>query len=93
MISTSTKKPMKQITQDPEWQKIRKSLLNKWKKEPEWCCKQVESYVTPIRKVDYDRLRIAMNYLVGSGFRMGKIKHPCITELRFRISVEMKRRK
>ena len=88
-----SKQPIKVIVKDSEWQKIRVSLLGKWKKEPEWCCKQIESYITPIDKIDYDKLRIVMNYLVGSGFRMGKIKHPCITNLRNRISIEMKRRK
>ena len=33
-----------------------------------------------------------MNYLTGSGFRTGKIKHPCITALRTQMSMERKKR-
>jgi hypothetical protein len=34
-----------------------------------------------------------MNYLTGTGFRTGRIKHPCISKIRASISAEMKRRK
>jgi hypothetical protein len=34
-----------------------------------------------------------MNYLVGSGFRTGRIKHPCISYIRGLLSKERKKRK
>jgi len=85
--------PIKELVKDPEWQKVRKSLVGQWKKKPEWCCKQLRKYLGPINKTSIDKLRIVMNYLTGSGFRMGKITHPCITKLRTEVSVEMKKRK
>jgi len=35
---------------------------------------------------------VVKNYLVGSGFRTGKIKHPCITKLRISLTMERKKR-
>jgi hypothetical protein len=34
-----------------------------------------------------------MNYLTGTAFRVGRIKHPCISSLRKELSEERKRRK
>lgn len=87
------KKAIQEIVKDPEWQKTRKSLLKKWNKEPEWCCQQLRLYLGNINSTPEDKLRIVMNYLVGSGFRMGKIKHECINKLRGDISAELKLRK
>ena len=88
------KKSIQELVKDPVWQKTRKSLLKKWNEKPEWCCEQLRLYLDePIRKASEDKLRIVMNYLVGSGFRMGKIKHKCITQLRGEISAELKIRK
>ena len=84
---------IKDLVKDPEWQKIRKSLLGQWKSRPEWCCAQLRKYLGPISKTSNDKLKIVMNYLTGSGFRMGKIVHKCITELRTQISSEIKKRK
>jgi len=86
-------KPIKDLVKDPEWQKVRESLVGQWKSRPEWCCKQLRTYLGPINKTSDDKLRIVMNYLTGSAFRMGKIKHPCIISIRTQISVEMKKRK
>ena len=40
-----------------------------------------------------DQIKVVMNYLVGTGFRTGAIKHPCITNLRTQLSSEIKKRK
>ena len=85
--------PIKELVKDPEWQKVRQSLLGQWNMRPEWCCKQLRTYLGPINKTDKDKIRITMNYLTGSAFRMGKIKHSCITKLRTELSMEIKRRK
>ena len=84
---------IRDIVKDKAWQKIRESLLGKWKSEPEWCCQQLRQYLGPIEKATVTQLRIMMNYLTGTGFRMGKISHPCIVALRLEVSMEMKKRK
>ena len=86
-------KPIRDIVKDPAWQKIRESLLGKWKTEPDKCCAKVRSYVTPLSSVSNDKLRIVMNYLTGTGFRTGRIKHECISKLRKDVSLEMGKRK
>ncbi|MFW6225653.1 MAG: hypothetical protein ACOC3V_01675 [bacterium] len=85
--------PMKELVKDKEWQKVRKKLLGNWKKQPEWCVNQLENYLGNIKNTPFKKLRIVMNYLTGTAFRMGKISHPKITTLRKKISVEIKRRK
>ena len=87
------KTPIKELVKDPEWQKVRESLLGQWNIRPEWCCQQLRQYLGPINKTEDKKLRITMNYLTGTGFRMGKINHPCIHKLRGEISAEMKKRK
>ena len=86
-------KKVSEITKDPSWQKVRVSLLGKWKEKPEWCCSQLRKYLGSIRTTSDDKLRIIMNYLTGTGFRTGRIKHPCISSIRGQISAETKRRK
>lgn len=86
-------KPIKEIVKDPSWQKVRKSLLGKWKSEPEWSCRQLRKWIGPLSKATETELRIMMNYLTGTGFRTGLIKHPCIQKLRDEVSDRMKRNK
>jgi len=88
-----TKIPMKELVKDPEWQKVRKSLLGQWVKRPEWCCSQLRKYLGSISKTEDKKLAIVFNYLTGTVFRTGKIKHNCVQELRTQISMEMKKRK
>ncbi len=87
------KKPIKEIVKDPEWQKIRISLLGKWKSQPEWCCKQLENYLGNPKTATEDQLRILGNYLTSSGFRTGRIKPQCAIDLRHIVFAELKRRK
>lgn len=86
-------KPIREIVKDPSWQKVRESLLGKWKNEPEWCCNQLRNYLGNISTASNTQIRIVMNYLVGSGFRTGRIKNPCIVLLRTKLSMEIKKRK
>jgi len=81
------------IVKDPEWQKVRKSLLGQWSKRPDWCCAQLRKYLGTINKTSNDKIRIVMNYATGTGFRTGKIKPPCIVKLRTQLSAEIKKRK
>jgi hypothetical protein len=89
----SDKNPKNKLVNDPGWQRVRKSLLGKWKENPTWCCSQLRKYLGSISGASKDKIKVVMNYLVGSGFRMGKIKHPCITKLRTQLSMERKKRK
>jgi len=93
MRNIDDKTPMRDLVKDQEWQKVRASLVGNWNLKPDWCCKQLRDYLGPINETPYKKLRIMMNYLTGSAFRMGKIKHPCINKLRGEISAEMKKRK
>ena len=90
---TNKNTPINILVKDKEWQKVRESLVGQWTKRPEWCCKQLREYLGPIHKTEDKKLRIVMNYLTGTGFRMEKIKHKCIQKLRSEISAEMKKRK
>lgn len=81
------------LVKDEEWQKLRSSLVGTWKTNPERNCQLLRNYLGDIQTCSYEKLRIVMNYLTGSGFRMGIIKHSCISKLRLDISTEMKRRK
>ncbi len=67
-------KPIKELVKNEEWQKVRRSLLGQWMKKPEWCCQQLRNYLGPINSTTDDKLRIIMNYLTGTAFRLGKIK-------------------
>ena len=87
------KKPVSEIVKDPSWQKIRESLLGKWKDNSGWCCNQLRSYLGNINNASNDKIRILMNYLTGTAFRIGKIKPPCVILLRTKLSMEIKKRK
>jgi len=88
----SDENPKNKLVRSPEWQVVRKSLLGQWKERPEWCCSQLRRYLGPISSTSKDKIKVVMNYLVGSGFRTGKIKHPCISSLRTQMSMERKKR-
>ena len=89
-----TIKNIAELVKDPEWQKIRKSLLGQWNIRPDWCLKQLRDYLGPIETADIDKLRIVLNYLTGTGFRTKAIKEfDKIQKLRTEITVELKKRK
>jgi len=45
-----------------------------------------------ISSTSNDKIKVVQNYLTGTGFRTGRIKHPCITKLRTELSMERKKR-
>lgn len=88
----SDENPKNVLVKSKEWQSLRKGLLGKWKEKPEWCCSQLRNYLGNISTASKDKLKVVQNYLIGSGFRTGRIKHPCITKLRMQISMERQKR-
>jgi hypothetical protein len=89
----SDENPRNKLVRSPQWQVVRKSLLGQWKKRPEWCCSQLRKYLGSVSNTSNDKIRVVMNYLTGTGFRTGRIKHSCISALRAQMSSEIKRRK
>jgi len=88
----SDENPKNVLVKSIKWQSVRKGLLGKWKENPEWCCAQLKKYLGSIESTSKDKMKVVMNYLTGSGFRTGKIKHPCIIKLRTQLSMERKKR-
>lgn len=86
-------KEVKELVKNAEWQRVRESLLGKWKENPTWCCNKLKNFLGPLTKASDEKLKIMMNYLTGSGFRSGNIKANCVSNLRLQVSLEMKRRK
>ncbi len=89
----SDENPKNILVRSSSWQAVRKSLLGQWASRPQWCCSQLRKYLGPIGRTSTDKLNVVMNYLTGSGFRTGRIKHACISALRAQISMERKKRK
>jgi len=88
----SDENPKNVLVKSPAWQQVRQSLLGQWSKRPEWCYAQLRKYLGPVSKTSKDKIKVVMNYLTGTGFRTGKIKHPCITKIRMSLSAERKKR-
>ena len=85
--------PKNKLVRSEDWQNVRKSLLGQWAKRPEWCCQQLRRYLGSVSNASKDKIKVVMNYLTGTGFRTGRIKHSCISALRAQMSSEIKRRK
>jgi hypothetical protein len=85
--------PKNKLVTDPGWQAVRQSMLKQWSTRPTWCCSQLRKYLGAIRTTSKDKIDVVMNYLTGTAFRVGRIKHPCISSLRKELSEERKRRK
>ena len=95
-METMNNKKISELVKDPRWQDLRKSLLGRWKKNPDWCLQELRNYLGPISKADDGKLIIVLNYLTGTAFRTGAISsrdNPKISELRGEISAELKKRK
>jgi len=78
-IEAVKKMRIKKVVRNAEWQELRKSFLKTW------ATKQVEN-VEKLRKYLGDfsdplKIRRVLNYITGTGFRLGKISHPEITKL------------
>lgn len=83
---------VKSAVQDKKWQEIRQSLLGQWSNNPVTCIKTLREYLGPIQKSGTKELVQVLNYLTGTGFRTGVIKHEEISKLRKEVSEELKRR-
>lgn len=88
----SDENPKNILVRSSQWQAVRKSLLGQWSERPTWCCTQLRRYLGSISSTSKDKIKVVMNYLTGTGFRTGKIKHPCILKLRTQLSMERKKR-
>ena len=84
--------PKNKLVTDAGWITVRKSLLGQWATKPTWCCSQLRKYLGSITTTSNDKIKVTQNYLTGSGFRTGRIKHACISSLRKALSDERKRR-
>lgn len=89
----SDKNPRNKLVGSAPWENIRKSLLGQWKIRPQWCCTQLKKYLGNISNTSNDKIKVVMNYLTGTGFRTGRIKHACISKLRTQMSSEIAKRK
>ena len=89
----SDENPKNKLVRSDAWQAVRKSLLGQWKERPEWCCSQLRKYLGNVSSTSNDKIKVVMNYLTGTGFRTGRIKHACISGLRAQMSSEIAKRK
>jgi hypothetical protein len=64
---------IQEIVNDPEWQIIRRSFLGTWKHTPAANCQILRTYLQDFS--DPLRVRRVLNYLTGSAFRFGRIRH------------------
>jgi len=92
-LEENKKKPIRDVVKRSDWQKLRESFKGTWMKTPEANCKKLRAFLGNIKFTEDDKLRIVMNYLTGTGFRTGRIKHKCIQSIRDDVSAEIKRRK
>jgi hypothetical protein len=82
------------LMKDPDWQFLRKKLLNKWMCRPDWCCMELRKYMGRYLNTSPNiKLKIVSTYLSSSGFRVGAINHPRITQLKTELYLEIKKRK
>jgi len=89
----SDKNPKNLLVNSSEWQTVRKSLLGQLKGRSSWCCSQLKKYLGSVSSASNDEIKVVQNYLTGTGFRTGRIKHSCIVKLRTQLSSEIKKRK
>lgn len=76
-----------------DWQKIRKSLLGKWKVDPNSCLRIIKQWVGSLSNAENDKLYIVLNYLTGTGFRSRTINFRPADAYREEVKEEIKRRK
>jgi len=72
---------IQEIVKLPRWQKLRQSLVGTWKHTPKDNVKRLRKFMGPKPWENERHLRIMLNYLTGSAFRIGIISHPTITKL------------
>jgi hypothetical protein len=86
-------KTMKELVSRSDWQELRKSFIGTWKKTPKENVKKLRIFLGDIESTESEKLLIVFNYLTGSVFRIGIIKHPDIEILKNEIKEEIKKRK
>lgn len=70
---------IKDVVNNKQWQDLRKSFLGTWKRNQVDNVKRLRIYLDNFS--DQLKLRRALNYLTGSGFRTKVISHPEIDKL------------
>lgn len=88
-----TNPPIRDIVKDFSWQKVRKDLVGKWIKNPLYCCSKISKWLGSINSASDKKLAIIANYVTGSAFRLGKIKHSCVSKIRGGVFGEIRKRK
>lgn len=89
----SHKKSLTDLNKDPEWQFLRKKLLNMWMCKPDWCCLKIRKFLNSVSGAQNNKLKIVSSYLSSSGFRSGAINYPCVVKLKSEVFAEIKNRK
>lgn len=79
------------LVQREDWQRVRKSLLGKWKTDPEGNIRALRKWLGPVSKATMGELRIMKNYI--DALSRGGIKVPKISPLKESVEREIARRK
>lgn len=87
------KKSFQDMTKNPDWQILRKKIMNKWICKPDWCCLKIRRYLGKLEYTDLNKLKIVTGYLSSSGFKPGAINYPCVVRLKQEVFNEVKNRK
>jgi len=85
-------KDIREVVKRNDWQELRKTFIGTWKTRPNINTAVLRNWLGPIQSAEDDKLRIIHNYLTGSGFRIGVIKHPGIDELLNEVRYERAKR-
>lgn len=88
---TSEYETMREVVSLPEWQALRESLVGTWRETPAANVRKLRAFGGDLS--DPRRVRILLNYLTGSGFRIGIIQHPAITKYRDEVRAARRRHK
>jgi hypothetical protein len=80
---------IQKLVKNKEWQALRESFLGRWKKEPEALVQELRDYLGPLNEAPTEKIKIVLNYLTGTGFRLGKIAHRQISIFRWDLRDEM----
>lgn len=79
------------LVQREDWQKVRKSLLGKWKTDPEGNIRSLKKWLGPVTKATTNELRIMKNYI--DALARGGIKVPSILPFKKQVEKELAKRR
>lgn len=85
-------KLVQELVRDPGWQELRKSFIGTWMISPQENCRKLRAFLGGASAEmwgSWEKLRIVLNYLTGSGFRSGRIRHPDIDVLLKEVKQEL----